>query len=97
MQKKRKWVSLLAIASMVFTLMFPVSAQAAETGSVDRPGVYQKQNQRGTCTLCSAAMMLRRAAIYDGNENWSDIKESTVRKTAWAGGLKWNFTYDLYN
>lgn len=93
MQKKRKWVSLLATVSMILTLMLPVSVQAAETGSVDRPEVYQKQNQRGTCTLSSAAMMLRRAAIYDGNENWSDIKESTVRKTAWAGGLKWNFTY----
>ena len=54
---------------------------------------YAKQNVRGTCTLASAAMMLRRRAYLDGFANWTDVTENDVRGTAWYDGLTYDFTY----
>lgn len=81
---------------LIFTLVFPVVGQAAAVESVNHKTVYQKQKQKGTCTLSATAMMLRRGALYQGSERWKNIKESTLRSTAWSegGGLKWNFTYE---
>lgn len=58
---------------------------------------YAKQNGGSTCTLSSTAMMLRRRAYLDGDENWTSITESSIRSTAWSGGLSWNFTYSGMN
>ena len=56
-------------------------------------GVYFKQSRGGTCTLASAAMMLRRRAYLDGLHDWVDVTENSVRSTAWSGGLSHSFTY----
>ncbi len=47
----------------------------------------------GTCTLASAAMMLRRRAYFDGRTDWVDVTENSVRSTAWSNGLAHSFTY----
>ena len=60
--------------------------------SVDA-GFYFKQSRGGTCTLASAAMMLRRRAYLDGLHDWVDVTENSVRSTAWSGGLSHSFTY----
>ena len=95
MRNKSKWLVRMITVCLIFSMIFPVSAQAAAVESVDHKAVYQKQNRKGTCTLSSTAMMLRRAALYEGFDQWKNIKESTIRSTAWSegGGLKWNFTY----
>ena len=54
---------------------------------------YSKQDRSRTCTLASAAMMLRRRAYLDGNEAFSEMTESDLRSTAWYNGLSHNFTY----
>lgn len=56
-------------------------------------GFYFKQSRGGTCTLTSAAMMLRRRAFLDGLTDWTDVTENSVRSTAWSGGLSHNFNY----
>ncbi len=56
-------------------------------------GFYFKQSRGGTCTLASAAMMLRRRAYYDGRTDWVDVTENSVRSTAWSNGLAHSFTY----
>ena len=56
-------------------------------------GFYFKQSRGGTCTLASAAMMLRRRAYLDGLHDWVDVTENSVRSTAWSGGLSHSFTY----
>ena len=95
MRNKSKWLVRIVTLCLVFAMVFPVTAQAAAVESVDYKAVYQKQNRKGTCTLSSTAMMLRRAALYEGSEQWKNIKESTIRSTVWSegSGLKWNFTY----
>ncbi len=55
-----------------------------------------KQETNYTCTLCSATMMLRRAALLDGKD-WNSITESAVRNSAWSGGLLWSFNYGGYD
>ena len=56
-------------------------------------GFYFKQSRGGTCTLASAAMMLRRRAYFDGLTDWSTVTENSVRSTAWSNGLSHSFTY----
>lgn len=88
---KKRILSLVLAVLMIATLL-PVSASAA---SPDDTNVLLKQNTNYTCTLCSAAMMLRRRAIIDGNSNWSSITEANMRSTAWLenAGLYHSFTY----
>ena len=57
-------------------------------------GFYFKQSRGGTCTLTSAAMMLRRRAYLDGMDSWIDVTENGIKSTAWSGGLSHSFTYN---
>lgn len=58
--------------------------------------IYLKQNTDFTCTLCSAAMMLRRKAFLNASNNWNDITENSIESAAWTDdvGLNASFTYD---
>lgn len=78
---------------MVFTLLPVWSVQAA---GIDDANVFLKQPKGSdTCTYFSAAMMLRRRAILDGNSNWSSITGTSVRNVARhpGGGMSNSFTY----
>ena len=65
------------------------------------PDIFLKQKQGFTCTLCSAAMMLRRRAgldgkvALDGKPLWESITEESIESDAWInsddGGLKSDF------
>ena len=84
------------LAALLLSLFFMFNclpAALAVSLNVDA-GFYFKQSQGGTCTLASAAMMLRRRAYMDGLEDWFDVTENSVRSSAWSGGLAHNFTYN---
>lgn len=85
------------ILSLLLVLLMVVSLVPAEVFAIspDDSSVLLKQNTNYTCTLCSAAMMLRRRAVIDGSSNWSSITENSMRSTAWDenAGLYWQFTY----
>lgn len=84
------------LAALVLTLLFAVGAVPAALAvdlNVDA-GFYFKQSRGGTCTLASAAMMLRRRAYIDGLDDWYDVTENSVRSSAWSGGLSHSFTYN---
>lgn len=56
--------------------------------------VFLKQNTSTSCTLSSAAMLLRRKAIVDNRSDWKSITEAAMRGTAYSsGGLLGAFTY----
>ncbi|MGN0485420.1 MAG: leucine-rich repeat protein [Lachnospiraceae bacterium] len=95
MRKRKKWMAVLASMCLLMTSVPTQQLEAAAVESVNQSSVYQKQMMRGTCTLSASAMMLRRAALYDGNEKWAKIKESSIRKKAWleGAGLRWEFSY----
>ncbi len=56
---------------------------------------YLTQLDNGTCTLCSATMMVRSALLRNGTSGWMNATELALRRTGWTVGvgLKWNFTY----
>ncbi|MGN0707850.1 MAG: hypothetical protein ACI4JC_07610 [Faecalibacterium sp.] len=80
------------LLSLLFLVTCLPSALAADL-NVDA-GFYFKQSRGGTCTLASAAMMLRRRAYLDGMGDWVDVTENSVRSSAWVNGLSHNFTYN---
>ena len=81
-QRKRL---LTLILSFAFLLTCLPAALAVDL-NVDA-GFYFKQSRGGTCTLASAAMMLRRRAYFDGLTDWTNVTENSVRSTAWANGI----------
>lgn len=83
------------LLSLVLTLVVMLTCLPAALAvdlNVDA-GFYFKQSRGGTCTLASAAMMLRRRAYLDGLTDWTAVTENSVRSTAWANGLSHSFTY----
>ena len=86
-----KRLTALVLSLMLMAVMLP-GALAVDL-NVDA-GFYFKQSRGGTCTLASAAMMLRRRAFLDGLTDWTDVTENSIRSTAWSGGLSHNFNYN---
>ena len=82
---------LLTLALSLAFLLTCLPAALAVDLNVDA-GFYFKQSRGGTCTLASAAMMLRRRAYFDGLSDWTNVTENSVRSTAWANGLAHSFT-----
>lgn len=88
------------ILSFVMTALmlaaFVPAAMAATTDDLNQPEVFLKQQQRGTCTLASTAMMLRRTAMLQGDESWAEITENSCREAFWLSGrgLPYNFEYE---
>lgn len=77
---RTRLLGILLAVVMALPLMVP-AASAATRADLDRQDVFLKQSSaNGTCVLVSTAMMLRRAAILQGDEDWSSINLSTVRK-----------------
>lgn len=90
----RKRILRIAMAVLMLAVMVP-SALAATYEEINQDQVFLKQEQRGTCTLASTAMMLRRAALLNGDENWAQITEASCRQAFWIPGcgLPYSFSY----
>lgn len=90
----RKRILRIAMAVLMLAVMVP-SALAATYEEINQDQVFLKQEQRGTCTLASTAMMLRRAALLNGDENWAQITEASCRAEFWIPGcgLPYSFSY----
>ena len=86
------WKKLSALLMTLALMMTLLPAALAVDLNVDA-GFYFKQSRGGTCTLASAAMMLRRRAYLDGLTDWIDVTENSVKSSAWAGGLSHSFNY----
>ena len=80
---------------MLVLVMLAPAALAATYDEINQDQVFFKQSQRGTCTLAATAMMLRRAALLNGEENWAQITEASCRAEFWIPGcgLPYNFSY----
>ena len=88
------------ILSIVLTVLMMIAlvptALAATTEEINQPEVFLKQENSGTCTLASTAMMLRRTAMLRGDQDWDTITEASCREAFWIGGLglPYQFEYD---
>ncbi len=85
---------MILVLTLVLT-MLPAMAVSALAATINDDNVFLMQSGRGKCTLTTAAMMLRRRAIIDGNANWESITEDSISSAAWINGtgLSNNFTY----
>lgn len=83
-------------ACLAFVLTLSLLPGTALAVDVNSSAAFFKQQTNTTCTLASAAMMIRRRAILDQDAGWSAITESAVRQYAWinGSGLKFNFQYN---
>ena len=92
MRLVKKWgICILSMVLLVMSIRFDVSAAAFD--DVNSDSMFFKQSTSYTCTLASAAMMVRRAALLNGNSNWSSVTENNMKNAAWSGGLKNSFSY----
>lgn len=75
---------------------YSFDASAASVEDINQPNVFLKQQTSVTCTLSSAAMLMRRTAICSDMEGWEEITEENIRPFGWTNGigLRWNFTYN---
>ena len=85
---------LLTVLSPVGLFSSDITAFAAKKKELNADEVFLKQKTSITCTLASAAMLMRRTAICASYSDWEDITEENIRETAWVEdlGLLWNFT-----
>ena len=85
----------ILLTALLLTALLP-TALAASFEDINQPEVFLKQENNGTCTLASSAMMLRRAAILRGDANWAESTEQSNRDTYWRAGrgLPYVFSYN---
>ena len=86
----------LLFASISIWMLQPINVHAVTFDDINQTSVFLKQEKgSGTCTLVSATMMVRRAAMMDGNSDWAAITESAMRGSAWYTGigLRHSFQY----
>lgn len=88
-------VTLAVAVTFGSTAAQPASVSAASFSQINRSSVFLKQPSGGLCTLTSAVMLVRRAAMLNGNANWENTTVDSMRTTAWeeGAGLKWTFQY----
>ena len=93
---KRTLALCLSLLLIAVTLPLGLTqAGAASFDDINQADVFVHQQTNYTCTLASAVMLVRRAAMLDGNADWRAVTESSMRPTAWNEGVGvwWNFTY----
>ena len=94
------FLSIILIFALVITPFgaapYVLDASAATVTDINQPNVFLKQQTNVTCTLASAAMLMRRTAICSDMQGWEEITEENIRPFAWTNGigLRWNFTYN---
>lgn len=90
--RKRSGLGLLLALAMLLSLLPAVTVSAAQTVP-DTVAVAQSQN--GTCTLASAAMMIRARMYLSGNNKWRSITEEDIRGDVWleGAGIYFSWTY----
>lgn len=90
----RKRLFIFIFVFTMFVANIKCDTSAATFNDINSANMFFKQNTSTTCTLASAAMLVRRAALMNGNSAWSSVTEANMRSAAWTtGGLKNSFSY----
>ena len=87
---------IIAVLLILFTISSTCIVSNAQYKIFEDNDTLLKQHTSITCTLASAAMIMRRTALAAGRDNWDSITEESIKSTAWYNGvgLIWDFTYD---
>lgn len=103
---KRSLVQLSIFVGIIFSVITANGAELSDGSSlftdsavdINSEEMFSKQTSRGTCTLVSTTMMLKRRAALDNMSYWETVTEETVRQAAWLGGvgLRFEFVFEDY-
>ena len=97
----KKRISIIIIAVLLlFGVVVPDSnnVNAATFSQINENTMFFLQQSSVTCTLASAAMMVRRASRLNGSSNWNGVTENSMSSAAWTNnGLKNSFSYNGIN
>ena len=88
----------LVCCVLVLACLMMVSPTGLALTAAELPEeLFLYQQASGTCTLCSATMMIRSMLYINGHPQWSSVTEAGLKPMAWVRGvgLRWNFTYTL--
>ena len=92
----KRFIRILTLV-MCMALVMSFSSTAFATPGVlpDEIGLIQQTSV--TCTLASAAMMMRARMYRSDNTLWSSITESSIQPVAWNNGvgLRGSWTYEI--
>ena len=93
-QRRKPLIGLLLAFAMVLSLL-PAMTGTASAAQILPEEVAVAQSQSGTCTLASAAMMIRGRMYLSGNSKWSSITEHDIRGDVWleGAGIYYSWTY----
>ena len=95
---KKVATRILVVALVLVCLLTCVPYTPAQAALPSLPSsFFLTQNVNNTCTLCSAAMMIRSAMYINGNSNWAAVTENALRPKAWYNGvgLSWFFSHTV--
>ena len=99
MKTGKKILSLVLVLIMCLSIVpmanLGIEARAVTFAQLNDSSVFLKQQESRTCTLCAAAMMMRRYSMLRGDSGWNSITESSIKSTAWltGAGLYNSFAY----
>lgn len=88
----KRIITLILVLACLLTCVVGTSAAGADPYPSQ---FYLTQLGNGTCTLCSATMLIRSSMYINGSSDWLNVTESGLKPVAWTQGigLKWNFSY----
>lgn len=98
MRKTKKILSMVTMVSYL-CIAIPQITFAVSPNELNNTVVFLKQAPDDVyCTLVAATNMLRRKAILNEDDNWSNIDTNAVGNVAWcSAGLYNQFTYGNYS
>ncbi len=79
-------LSFILVLVIVIGIIPSEKVHAASFSDINKSTMFFKQNTSSTCTLASAAMLVRRAALLNGNSSWTAVTENNLKSTAWLSG-----------
>ena len=96
-KSKKKWVTWLIVSAIMALSVMIGSVSLAATDLSSE--VYLAQQGSSTCTLASAAMMIRARFYKSNNSLWKSVTESSIRSKAWieGSGLRHSWSYSIDN
>ena len=96
-KSRKKWVTWLIVSAIMALSVMIGSVSLAATDLSSE--VYLAQQGSSTCTLASAAMMIRARFYKSNNSLWKSVTESSIRSKAWieGSGLRHSWSYSIDN
>lgn len=92
---KRNYISILLATLLCFSCLSAPALAADKTPKSPYPEeLYLTQSRGGTCTICSAAMMLRAYLWNEDSDAALTVSESDAMSAGWCSdGLLWSWSY----